>query len=57
MIRDPETFNSFLDAITRFVKEELVPAEFEVAEVDRIPDRIANSMKEMGLFGLSLIHI
>ncbi len=54
MIRDPETFNSFLDAITRFVKEELVPAEFEVAEADRIPDRIANSMKEMGLFGLTI---
>ena len=54
MIRDPETFDSFLNAITRFVKEELVPAEFEVAEADAIPERIVRSMKEMGLFGLTI---
>lgn len=54
MIRDQEMLNQFLDTISRFVKERLVPAEQEVAESDKIPDDIVNEMKEMGLFGMTI---
>jgi acyl-CoA dehydrogenase len=54
MIRDAATLEALLDAVNRFVREELVPAENEVADTDAIPERIVRSMKEMGLFGLSL---
>ena len=54
MIRDRETLNILLDAISRFVRERLVPHEAEVAEADRIPDDIVAEMKQLGLFGLSI---
>jgi acyl-CoA dehydrogenase len=54
MIRDPETLNVLLDAVNRFVRDELVPAENEVAETDEIPPRIVRGMKELGLFGLTV---
>lgn len=54
MIRDLETFNILLDSIQKFVKEELVPAEQIVSETDQIPESIVTSMKEMGLFGLTI---
>lgn len=54
MIRDQETLSALLDAVNRFVREELVPAEAEVAETDEIPDRIVRGMKELGLFGLTV---
>jgi acyl-CoA dehydrogenase len=54
MVRDPEVLNALLDAVNRFVRDELVPAEAEVAETDEIPQRIVRSMKELGLFGLTV---
>jgi acyl-CoA dehydrogenase len=54
MIRDQETLSALLDAVNRFVREELVPAEAEVAETDEIPERIVRGMKELGLFGLTV---
>jgi acyl-CoA dehydrogenase len=54
MIRDAQTLEALLDAVNRFVREELVPAEAEVADTDEIPDRIVCSMKALGLFGLTL---
>lgn len=54
MIRDQETMNSFLDTVSRFVRERLVPAEQQVAETDEIPDDIVRDMKEMGMFGLTI---
>ena len=53
MIRDPETLNALLDAVNRFVRERLVPAEAVVAETDEIPADIVREMKELGLFGLT----
>ena len=46
MIRDTETLNVLLDAVNRFVREALVPAE--------IPERIVRGMKDLGLFGLTV---
>lgn len=54
MIRDLETFNILLDSIQKFVREKLVPAEQVVSENDLIPEEIVQSMKEMGLFGLTI---
>jgi acyl-CoA dehydrogenase len=54
MIRDPETLNALLDAVRRFVRERLVPAEEAVAETDAIPADIVRDMKELGLFGLTI---
>jgi acyl-CoA dehydrogenase len=54
MIRDPETLDALLDAVNRFVREQLVPAEAEVAETDEIPDHIVRGMRELGLFGLTV---
>jgi acyl-CoA dehydrogenase len=54
MIRDQETLNALLDAVNRFVREELVPAEALVADTDEIPEHIVRGMKELGLFGLTV---
>lgn len=54
MIRDPQTFEALLDAVRRFVRERLVPAENLVAETDEIPADIVQEMREMGLFGLTI---
>jgi acyl-CoA dehydrogenase len=54
MIRDPETFPILLDAIRRFVRERLIPAEQELVDSDQIPAAIVSAMREMGLFGLTI---
>ena len=54
MIRDQETMTSLLDGVSRFVRDRLIPAENLVAENDRIPDEIAQEMKDLGLFGLTI---
>ncbi|TEA78908.1 acyl-CoA dehydrogenase family protein [Allopusillimonas ginsengisoli] len=54
MIRDQETLNILLHSVSRFVREQLVPVEEEVAETDTIPERIVAQMRELGLFGLSI---
>lgn len=54
MIRDPETLTSLIDAVSRFVRERLVPSEAQVAEEGRIPEAIIAEMKALGLFGLTI---
>ncbi|CAN7650714.1 acyl-CoA dehydrogenase family protein [Phenylobacterium sp. LjRoot219] len=51
---DPELFASFLDALRRFVRERLVPAEATVISADRIPAELLDEMSEFGLFGLTI---
>jgi len=46
--------NVLLDAIRRFVRERLIPAEETVAETDAIPADIVADMKELGLFGMTI---
>ncbi len=43
-----------LDTLSRFVREQLVPAENEVAETDEIPESVVADMRELGLFGLCI---
>ncbi|MBC2887096.1 acyl-CoA dehydrogenase family protein [Ochrobactrum sp. CM-21-5] len=54
MIRDPETCQSLVTTIRRFVRERLVPAERQVEETNKISDDIIDDMRSMGLFGLSI---
>jgi len=54
MAIDPETFDSLLRAIERFVAERLVPLEDDVDRTDRVPDALVEEMKALGLFGLTI---
>jgi acyl-CoA dehydrogenase len=54
MALDSETLDQLLETIRRFVRERLVPLEHQVAENDAIPAEIVSTMREMGLFGLSI---
>ncbi|KGJ10051.1 acyl-CoA dehydrogenase [Paracoccus versutus] len=53
MAMDPDTLVQLCATLRRFVDEQLIPAEAEVAETDAIPERIVAGMRELGLFGLT----
>lgn len=54
MIRDQETLNVLVDNVARFVRERLIPMEAQVSETDQIPADLADDMRVMGLFGLTI---
>lgn len=54
MIRDAQLLDDLLATIRRFVTERLVPLEEEVARTDAIPSHIAEEMKHLGLFGMTI---
>ena len=54
MIRDPDLLTDLLATIRRFVAERLVPLEDEVARTDHIPAEIADEMRRLGLFGMTI---
>lgn len=54
MAIDNESFGLLLDAVQRFVRDRLVPAENSVEEHDEVPADIVDDMRAMGLFGLSI---
>lgn len=51
---EPDEFTSILDAVRAFVRKEVVPAEDEIEESDRIPDRLRQQAAAMGLFGYAI---
>ncbi|WP_181313114.1 acyl-CoA dehydrogenase family protein [Nocardioides campestrisoli] len=51
---ETEEFAAVLDAVRTFVRREVVPAEEEIEETDRIPDRIREQAAAMGLFGYAI---
>lgn len=51
---DPQEFTSVLDAVRTFVRRDVVAAEQEIEETDRIPDRIRQKAASMGLFGFAI---
>jgi acyl-CoA dehydrogenase len=53
MSLDPGTLSQLLATIRRFVDEQLIPAEAEVAETDSIPKPILAEMRGLGLFGMT----
>lgn len=54
MIRDPESFNTFLDELSQFVRQRLIPHEKAVMENDAVPAEIAREMAAQGMFGYSI---
>lgn len=54
MALDQETFTQMKDAVSRFVRERLVPAEDIVEKTNEVPEDIIQDMKDLGLFGLSI---
>ena len=57
MAMDSDTLDLLLTTVHRFVRERLVPLEAEVAENDAVPPEIIAEMRELGLFGLSLLAL
>jgi acyl-CoA dehydrogenase len=53
MIRDQEMLDSLVSTLDRFVTEQLIPREREVADAGVIPADIAQSMRDLGMFGLT----
>jgi acyl-CoA dehydrogenase len=49
-----ETVALLTDAVRRFVREKLIPAEPLVEEEDRIPEDIIGHLKALGLFGMTV---
>ena len=54
MIRDQEVLNQFLDTVSRFVRDKLIPLEEEVAETGVVPAEILAQMRELGLYGMTV---
>ena len=54
MIRDPETFEPYLQSLRRFVRERLVPFEDQVSQQDLVSDALVAQMADFGLFGFSI---
>ncbi|TJZ85506.1 acyl-CoA dehydrogenase family protein [Paracoccus hibiscisoli] len=50
---DDDVFQQLMDAVARFARERLIPAERRVEEENEVPAEIIAEMREMGLFGLS----
>ncbi len=53
---DPELFEQFIEQLHRYVRERLIPAEREIIETDQIPEAIVQEMRDMGLFGLTMLE-
>jgi acyl-CoA dehydrogenase len=51
---DAESFNLLLETVRRFVREELVPIEHQVADNDEVPEATLAAFRELGLYGLSI---
>lgn len=49
-----EEFPSYLEEITQFTDEELIPAEAEMVRTGEVPPRIVGRMASLGLFGMSI---
>ena len=54
MIRDAESFNTFLNELRRFVRQRLIPNEKAVMESDEVPAEIVRDMAAQGMFGYSI---
>jgi acyl-CoA dehydrogenase len=54
MIRDQEILNQFIDTVSRFVRDKLIPIEEEVAETGVVPEEILAQMCELGLYGMTV---
>lgn len=51
---DQDTLQHLINTVRRFVEEQLMPMEAQVAEEDHIPAELIDQMKTLGLFGLTI---
>src|SRR3546814_281415 len=49
-----ETLELLKQTVRRFVRDDLIPAEEDVEEHDRIPEPIIQQLKSLGLFGMTI---
>jgi len=54
MALDAQSFDILLATVQRFVRERLIPAENDLEEHDAVPDELVDTMKDLGLFGLTV---
>jgi len=54
VIKDQQILDQLLETVIRFVSQELIPTEAQVAEQNDIPTELVAKMAELGLFGLSI---
>ena len=54
MIRDQQILDQLLETVIRFVSQELIPNEAQVAQQNDIPTELVAKMAGLGLFGLSI---
>ena len=57
MALDAETLGQLLRTLESFVQERLIPLEAQVSEDDRIPPKVIEEMKAMGLFGMTIPEV
>lgn len=54
MALDPGTLTMLIDGVRRFVENECVPLERDIAEKDEVPQSLVAQMRELGLFGFAI---
>lgn len=54
MALDQQTLSLLLETVHRFVDEQLIPLEEEVARNDAVPAGLVSQMADLGLFGISI---
>lgn len=54
---EPEEFTAVLDVVRTFVRKDVVAAEDEIEDSDKIPDRIREKAAAMGLFGFAIPEV
>jgi acyl-CoA dehydrogenase len=54
MALDRDTLAALIDSVRRFVENECLPLEREIAERDEVPEDLVAQMRELGLFGFAL---
>ncbi len=54
MALDRDTLTMLIDGVRRFVENECVPLEREIAERDEVPESLVVKMRELGLFGFAI---
>jgi alkylation response protein AidB-like acyl-CoA dehydrogenase len=51
---DPETREALIDTVRRFVARDVIPVASEFEHADRYPEAIVETMKALGLFGVTI---
>ncbi|MHB8764050.1 MAG: acyl-CoA dehydrogenase family protein [Deferrisomatales bacterium] len=50
----PEELRIMVDTVRRFVRQDLEPVSRQVEDEDEIPEAVVQTMRELGLFGMSI---